>query len=288
MTSALPPRSYLYVPGNAPDKVAKAFDRGADAVMVDLEDAVPVAEKERARRDVAALVESRAAGGPTELWVRVNPGDLGHDDLRALAGLPALTGLALAKADSAETVARSAALLSSLGDERTVLMPMVESAAATLAVTEIARAPRVHQIQIGEVDLASETGISPGPDEVELLAVRTMVVLGSRAAGIHPPVGPVSRITRDAEVLAASTRRLARLGFLGRMCIHPAQIQVVHDVFTPDEAEIEEALEMIRLVEVAEASGTGVILDGDGRLVDAAVLGAARRTLALAERAARA
>lgn len=281
--TAVPPRSYLYVPGNAADKLAKAAGRGADAVMLDLEDAVPLAEKQAARDQAVEFIGGGQAGG-IELWVRVNSGDLGHDDIRALAGLPALSGLALAKADPA-AVTEAAGLLDSLGDDRLVLMPMVESAAALLAVNEIAQAPRVRQIQIGEVDLTSELGLTPGDDEVELLAIRTSVVVASRAAGIDPPVGPVSRITRDPAALEASTQRLARLGFIGRMCIHPAQIEVVHAVFTPSSEDVAQALDVLRLHRDAEARGTGVVLDDAGRLVDAAVLGTARRTLELAARA---
>jgi citrate lyase subunit beta/citryl-CoA lyase len=282
--NAVPPRSYLYVPANAGDKLAKAAGRGADALMLDLEDAVPLAEKQAARDQAVQFIGDRQPGD-LELWVRVNPGELGHDDIRALAGLPALTGLALAKADSAAVVADTGDLLDSLGDDRLVLMPMVESAAALLDVTGIARAPRVRQIQIGEVDLTSELGLTPADDEVELLAIRTSVVVASRAGGIDPPVGPVSRITRDPAALGASTRRLARLGFMGRMCIHVAQIEVVHAVFTPSAEDVAQAHEVARLLRDAEDRGTGVVLDGAGRLVDAAVLGAARRTLDLAARA---
>jgi citrate lyase subunit beta/citryl-CoA lyase len=282
--TAVPPRSYLYVPGNAGDKLAKASGRGADALMLDLEDAVPLAEKQAARDQAVEFIGGQQPDD-IELWVRVNPGELGHDDIRALAGIPALSGLALAKADSAAVVADAAGLLDSLGDDRLMLMPMVESAAALLDVNAIARAPRVRQIQIGEVDLTSELGLAPADDEVELVAIRTSVVVASRAANISPPVGPVSRITRDLAGLEASTRRLARLGFVGRMCIHVAQIEVVHAVFTPSVEDIAQAHEVVQLLHVAEDRGTGVVLDSAGRLVDAAVLGAARRTLELAARA---
>ena len=107
-------------------------------------------------------------------------------------------------------------------------------------------------------------------------------MLASVAAGIDPPVGPVSRITADPAALAVSTRRLRRLGFFGRACIHPAQIPVVHAVYTPTAGEVEPARAVIALLDRAEAHGSGVVLDAEGRMVDAAVLHAARRTLALA------
>ena len=280
------PRSYLYVPGNAADKLAKALGRGADALLLDLEDAVPIAEKERAREEVAAFLEGQPPGGTVELWVRVNPGGLGRDDVRRLAGIPALTGLALAKAD-AVTIVRVATLLEELGDRTSHLMPMIETPAAVLDALAIARAPRVQRIQVGEVDLTGDAGITPGPDEVELVGIRTAVVLASAAAGIVPPLGPVSRITADPEALAESTRRVARLGYVGRACIHPAQIPVVHSVFTPEPGQVEEARETLRLLADAEARGSGVALDAQGRLIDPAVVLGARRVLDLHERAAR-
>ncbi|WP_229052085.1 CoA ester lyase [Aeromicrobium sp. Leaf350] len=281
------PRSYLYVPGNAGSKLAGALGRGADAVIVDLEDAVPLAEKDVARDAVVAWIGTLPADLATEVWVRVNAGPLRDADVAALAGLPGLTGLALAKAESRADVEAVAAQLSAAGDETTRLMPLVESAVAVLGVREIASGPRVHQMQIGEVDLAGDTGITPGEDEVELLSMRTMVVLASVAAGIAPPVGPVSRITADPDALRVSTERVQRLGFVGRACIHPAQVAVVHEVFTPTTDEVDEARTVLRLLEEAEAAGSGVVLDPQGRLVDPAVLAGAQRTLALADRAAR-
>jgi len=280
------PRSYLYVPGNAADKLAKARGRGPEAILVDLEDAVPLVEKDAARKAVVDWLREQPEHGQVELWVRVNPGERGLDDIRALAGAPALTGVALAKADAA-TVRQVVAVLAQLGDQTIRLMPMIETPAALLDVSALAAAPRVERLQLGEVDLTGEAGIVPGADEVELLAIRTAVVLASAMAGIAPPLGAVSRITTDAEALRASTERLARLGFVGRACIHPAQLPVVHAVFTPSAAEVDEARTTLRLLAEAEAHGSGVALDAHGRLVDPAVVRGAERVLALHERAVR-
>lgn len=284
MSAELLPRSYLYVPGNVSAKLAKATTRGSDALILDLEDAVPLAEKDSALETVVAWVSAQPAPGAVELWVRVNPGARRLTDVRALAGLSALRGLILAKVEDAHEVVEIGELLRELGDTSTLLMPMIETPGAVLDAREIARQPRVHQLQVGEIDLAGEAGITPGPDEAELGGIRTMIVLASAAAGINPPVGPVSRITNDVAALAESTARVARQGFMGRACIHPAQVPVVHGVFTPDAAEVEEALSVIDLVEDAELRGTGVVLDPQGRLVDVAVLHAARRVLALHHR----
>lgn len=283
MSGPFPPRSYLYVPGGAADKLAKAPGRGADALIVDLEDAVPLAGKAAARDAVVRWLATR----PTDLpiWVRVNSGPLGETDLRALAGLPALTGVVLAKIQTAAEVAAAADLLAAAGDHDTRLMPMVETAAALLDSTAIASQERVYQLQIGEVDLAGELGLEPGADDAELAPIRSQVVVASAAAGCHPPVGPVSTITADPVALADSTRRLRRQGFAGRACIHPNQLPVVHQTYTPTVAEVHAARAVIALLDQTTAAGSGVVLDEGGRLVDAAVLRSAHRVLALAEQA---
>jgi citrate lyase subunit beta/citryl-CoA lyase len=287
MTATALVRSYLYVPGNAGDKLAKALTRGADALILDLEDAVPLAEKDRARDAVLGWLGWQPADGDVELWVRVNSGALREADVAALAGCEALTGLVLAKAEDADEVGRVAALLTEHGDTTTRLSPLLETGAAILDAPAIARQERVHSRQIGEVDLAGDLGLEPGPDEAELAPARALVVMASAAAGLATPPGPVSPITRDLDAYRESTQRVRRQGFLGRACIHPAQVQVVHEVFNPTEAEVARAREVLELVDRAEARGAGVILDDAGRMIDPAVTRAAHRVLALAERAQR-
>ncbi|WP_111719556.1 CoA ester lyase [Homoserinimonas sp. OAct 916] len=278
------PRSYLYVPGNAPEKLSKALTRGADALILDLEDAVPMTEKDNARSTVVRWLREQPADLATELWVRINPGPLLLTDAGALANIPTLTGLVIAKCEGPGDVSAVADLLTARGDIGTLLMPLIETARAVLAAPAIAEGPRVHQLQIGEVDLGADTGIEPGADEAELGGIRSMIVLASAAAQINPPLGPVSRLTSDPESLLASTERVRRQGFVGRACIHPAQIPVVHDVFTPTEEEIAEAESVLEVFAEAEAEGSGVVLDSAGRLIDLAVLRGARKTLALADR----
>ncbi|GGM45985.1 HpcH/HpaI aldolase/citrate lyase family protein [Dactylosporangium sucinum] len=287
MSAAGLPRSYLYVPGNAPAMLAKALGRGADALILDIEDAVPLQDKDGARAAVVAWLRAQPADLDTELWVRINQAPLRLTDAAALAGIPAVKGLVLAKVESAREVVEVGELLSSLGDHVTRLMPMIETAGSVLEAAAIAAQPRVHQLQVGEVDLTGETGIIPGEDEAELAGIRTMIVLASTAAQINPPVGPVSRITADPAALARSTQRVRRQGFVGRACIHPAQLAVVHEVFTPTETQVTEARSVIEVFAAAEAAGQGVVLDADGRLVDVAVLRSARKTLAMAAKAAR-
>ncbi|WP_327093194.1 aldolase/citrate lyase family protein [Nonomuraea sp. NBC_01738] len=161
------------------------------------------------------------------------------------------------------------------------VMPLLETASALFAARELAAGPRVERLQIGEVDLAADLGVTPGEEGTELLWARSRVVAASAAAGIAPPVGAASVEVRDLAAFRASTVTLARLGFLGRACVHPGQVAVVREVFTPTGDEVGAARALLALLERA---GGGVCLDDAGRLVDEAVLRAARRTLALAGR----
>ncbi len=279
-------RSHLYVPGDRPDVLAKALGRGADALIVDLEDAVAVAAKDAARAAVAEWLGGlpAAADNPVEVWVRVNPGAAALVDVEAVA-LPALAGICLAKAEGADEVAAVAAALDRWEAQRGIaagsigIAPRLESASAVLRAAEIARAPRVRRLQVGEADLKADTGIEPGEDERELLWVRSQVVLASAAAGIDPPVGPVTTNFRDLDALRASTEAVRRLGYRGRACIHPAQIPVVHEVFTPSQEQVDAARTLIAAYEAAVAAGSGVLLGPDGRMVDEAVVRQARRLL---------
>jgi citrate lyase subunit beta/citryl-CoA lyase len=279
------PRSYLYVPGDQPRKLARALDREADAVIVDLEDAVAPAAKPAARAAVAEWVRSRDPGAGVEVWVRINPDEAGHHDALAVVG-PGLTGVVAAKTRSAtdlialDEVLRQAENSAGLTPGQVEVVPLLESAAAVLEASAIARAPRVRRLQLGEADLRADLGLPHGDGEPELLHVRSQVVLVSAACGLEPPVGPVSTDFQDLDRLRASTRSLARLGFVGRACIHPAQVAVINEVFTPTPDELDRARTLVARFERALAAENGVVLDDDGRMVDEAVVRQARRLLA--------
>ncbi|MFJ6466665.1 HpcH/HpaI aldolase/citrate lyase family protein [Streptomyces sp. NPDC091387] len=278
-------RSYLYVPADRPAMLARALERGADAVIVDLEDAVAPDAKDAARQAAADWLARLTPGGPTEVWVRVNPGPTGLADAAAVVA-PALHGLCLAKCESpADVVAvdqvvgeREAAL--GLTPGSVALSPLLESAGAVLAAPALAASPRVAHLQAGEADLRAELGMEPSPDERELLPLRVSLVLACAAARVGPPVGPVSTDYRDTGALRRSTTALRALGYRSRACIHPAQIPVVHEVFTPSEAELDAASELVNRFDAAVRDGHPVIVGADGRMVDEAVVRAARRTLA--------
>ncbi|MEU6537052.1 CoA ester lyase [Streptomyces sp. NPDC047000] len=272
-------RSALYVPGDRPEMLAKALDRGADGIIVDLEDGVAPDAKDQARATAAQWLAGLPAAGRSprpEIWVRINPGPPGLADARAVA-LPQVTGLIVAKTETAGDLAAVASALRAA--PWIALCPLLESAAALLSAPLLARGPRVTRMQLGEADLCADTGIEPGPDGTELLWARSQLVLACAAAGLERPLAPVSTDFRDLGALRASTAALRRLGFGGRACIHPAQLPVVNEVFTPSAAEVERAR---ALVERFEKAGEGVVLDDAGRMVDEAVVRGARRVLAAA------
>lgn len=277
-------RSHLYVPGDRDDLLAKALGRGADALIVDLEDAVAPAAKDAARVTVAAFVaQGRPVGSPA-IWVRLNSGEDALTDLDAVVA-PGLAGVCVAKAENAAEIEAVAARLEVLEAAHGVptgaiaICPLLESANAVLDALAIARAPRVARLQVGEADLSAELGVDLGADERELLWARSQVVLASSAAGIDAPVGPVSTNFRDLEALRRSTESLRRMGYRGRACIHPAQLAVVNEVFTPTPEQVERARALVDRFDAAVAAGAGACADEDGRMIDLAVVRSARRVL---------
>ncbi|WP_282783264.1 CoA ester lyase [Nocardia sp. CC201C] len=266
-------RSALYVPGNRPELFDKAVSGPADVVLLDLEDAVPLRDKEGARAEVAAWLRA-ATPSARRIWVRVNPGEHGLEDIRAVAAA-GVEAVCLAKTESAQQIREVGEVLAAVEPARRPirLCPLLESAAAIYAAREIAAAPRVWHLMIGEADLCAELGIEPGRDGYEMLALRTRIVLASAAADIAAPLAPTSTDFRDLDDLRTSTEALRRLGFRGRTCIHPAQVPVVNEVFTPGPADLDAARALVRRF---EAAAGGVVLDDAGRMVDRAVVRRAR------------
>ena len=284
-------RSTLYVPGDQPDKMAKALGSGADALIFDLEDAVAPTAKLAAREMVCAFLAANRGAAP-KLWVRINQGELGIADAAALithAGSN-VAGLFVPKVD---TVAELSALETTvlLAETNAGLLPgavpfcaLLETAGGVLRAAELAQHPRVERIAIGEADLSSELGVElTAGDERELLFARSMLVLAASAAGINPPIGPVSTNFRDLDAYRAGTVALKRLGFVGRSAIHPAQVPVINEVFTPTESEVIKAARLVELFDAAVAEGRGVCVDDHGKMVDEAVVRAARRTMLRAQ-----
>ena len=275
----LPIRSYLYVPGSDPRRIEKALASEADAVILDLEDAVAPNRKEEARTTVAEVLRSEHE---KPVFVRINAPDsvLAEEDVEAVAGAR-LAGLRLPKTESPESVRRVAQWLDKLGC-KAGLQCLIESALGLELAFEIARAhEKVVGMSLGEADLAADLGVR---GDAGLLYARSRLVAATRAAGLPGPVQSVHTNVRDAEGLRRSTMEGKNMGFVGRSAIHPAQIEVINEVFTPTEEEVAEAKDLLARLEESTGTGTGAFALEDGRFVDEAVVGSARLTLALARR----
>lgn len=265
-------RSLLFAPANHPRRIEKALASEADAAILDLEDAVPEAEKIAARGALAAaaLLPRRA-----RLYVRINALSTYHG-VADLPALPArLDGIVIPKCESAAEIGQVAAHAPTVD-----LLPIIETARGLGAAEEIARAsPRVRRLAFGALDFALDLGLSPGRDEAELASYRAQLVLASRLGDREPPIDSPWTDFRDADGLRDSCLRAKRAGFQGKLCIHPDQIAVVHAAFSPTAEEVAEAKRVVAAAEAAERQGQGAV-QLDGRMIDAPVVTQARRILA--------
>jgi citrate lyase subunit beta/citryl-CoA lyase len=250
-------RSYLYVPGNRPDRFDKACAAGADAVIIDLEDAVPPAEKPAAR---AALATWLSPAQP--VIVRVNAADTEwfEDDLVACDAAGVL-GVVLPKAETIGDGVTSLCRRNGLA-----LLPLIETAAGMAQAAAVAATPCVQRLMFGTIDFQFELDIDGDGDE--LLAFRSQLVLASRLAGIQPPVDGPCMSWEDTDLLTADSRRARRLGFGGKLCIHPKQVAFVSTAFPPSESEVAWAR---RVLDAAKRSG-GAAVAVEGRMVDRPVI----------------
>jgi citrate lyase subunit beta/citryl-CoA lyase len=258
-------RSYLFVPGDRPERFTKALAAGADVVILDLEDAVAAPNKALAREHIARAVAEGAG-----VMVRINSHGSGEfaADLALLKGLR-LRGVMLPKAESPEVVEE----LASVTDAP--IVPLIESALGVWRVLEVARARGVERLAFGSIDFQVDVGCD-GSDQA-LLYARSQIVLASRVAGLQAPVDGVSVALDDAPVISAEAAHSRALGFAGKLCIHPRQVPVVNQVFTPSAEELAWAR---RVVEASEQSG-GAAVSVDGAMVDLPVLIKAQNLLAV-------
>jgi citrate lyase beta subunit len=267
-------RSLLFAPGNEERKLQKALAAGADAVVADLEDAVPAGEKEAARAVARRVLDGAATANLVA--VRVNGVGTAHweADLEAVADLE-LDALVVPKA--------TPDAVGALGPNGPPVVAIVETALGVRQAYETARLPRVAALVLGAVDLGLELGLEPRPDGQEVLYARSQLVVDSAAAGVRSPFDLVHVDTRDHEGLEAEARLARSLGFRGKACIHPAQVEIVNRVFSPTREERERARSVVEAYERALADGRGAVAL-DGEMIDLPVVERARRVLADTER----
>lgn len=281
-------RTLLYVPGNMPSMLQNIPIFQADGVIIDLEDAVPLSEKDAARILVRRFLENYRERNK-EVLVRINPLDSkwGYADLKEV--LPACPdGIRLPKADTPEIVERLDTLLTEfeerLGLEigRFGILPSIESAAGVINAIKIARtSPRIFALAFGAEDYTASLEIERTKTGEELFHARTRVVWAARAAGIQP-IDTIFADAADMEGLRRETELIKTLGFTGKSLVNPRQVEVVHSVFAPKQEEIDNALEVVEAIQRAREMGTGVI-SLRGRMVDAPVVKRAVRVLKTAQ-----
>ena len=275
-------RSLLFVPGDRPDRMEKALGSGADGLILDLEDAVAPSAKPEARRMVAEFL---AAHGGAPLWVRINPIDGPEADRDLTAILHAHPhGIVLPKAEGGASVGELARRLTERGNvSAQILAIATETPAAIFQLGSYGGARRLAGLTWGAEDLPAAIGASTSREEdgrytppYEL--ARSLCLFGAAAAGVAP-IETVYPAFRDLEGLAAYAARGRRDGFVGMMAIHPAQVPVINQAFTPSEAEVAHAR---AVVEAFEASPDAGVLSLDGKMIDRPHLLQAQRTLAAA------
>jgi citrate lyase subunit beta/citryl-CoA lyase len=281
-------RSLLFVPANHPRRVEKALALDADAVILDLEDACPLAEKVATRPVVVeALRKPRRCLG----YVRINAlaTDLGYGDLCAVVQR-GVDGVMLTKVDGPDAIKIADWLMTQLERERGLpprsvdLLPLIETGAGLANAEAIARAsPRVKRMAFGAGDFTLDMGIRWSRDETELLAFRSTLLLASRAAGIEAPIDLAWINTKDAGGFANSLRWGSTLGFQGKLCIHPDHVEPINRAFSPSADDVAKAERIVAEFREAEARGSAAFAI-DGALVDYAIVYQAQRVL---ERAAR-
>jgi len=277
-------RSMMFVPVNVDKFVDSAHKRGADAIILDLEDSILPKDKAQARSLVAAAAPKVARAG-ADVLVRVNrPWRLCLRDLEAVVSRE-VCALMLPKAESADHVRMVAEVLDELEAERglprghTRIVPMIESAAAFFRVHEIAAAhARVVGLNLGAEDFALSVGMVPEAEG--LFYPKQQIVIAARAAGVMP-LGFIGTVAdyKDLEAFRATARRSRRLGFMGASVIHPSQIEILNAEFRPSPAEVDQARKVVRAFEAAAGGNQGAI-EVDGKMVDIPVVERCRATLA--------
>jgi len=288
---AAPPvwRSMLYVPATSEKFIEKAHERGADAIKIDLEDAVALAEKARARTLVRSAAKTVARGG-ADVLVRVNrPLRMAVDDLEASVW-PEVHGLVLPKVESADHIGFLAEIITELEDERDMqrghikLMALIETPRGYSNVRDIAHSSeRLSAIALGQEDFSAEMGMVE-PEGMSLLSYYQTVQVAAREAGILPIgyPGSIAEFT-DLELFKSNALVARKLGFDGGACIHPKQVPILNEAFTPTDEEIDRSERMVAAYDAAMAAGDGAVAF-EGKMIDVPVVARAERILSIRDR----
>ncbi|NEU30631.1 CoA ester lyase [bacterium LRH843] len=278
-------QTMLFAPANDERKAKKALNLPVDAVILDLEDACALDEKENARKDIIELLKLPRS---TKAYVRVNAltTSFFFEDMKCAISAH-VDGIVLPMVETAEDLVITEWLVSTLEKENQIgsvsidLIPIIETAKGVANISNIlARKGRVKRIAFGAGDFTNDTAMNWGKEGNELLYTRSQLVIASRAAEIEPPIDTVYVDLADLEGLEKETKHAKNIGFQGKMLIHPQQINVVQSVFRPDEEEIMNAQRIVAAFEEAEKLGSSSIRVGN-QFVDYPIVYKARKTLEL-------
>ena len=266
--------NFLFVPATRPERFSKAFDSGANAVVLDLEDAVPEEDKESARKAIRAAWPSFTAEQKNRLVIRSNsPGSKFYAADLILAQELSVACILIPKSESHDEINGAALVLPS-----TTIIPMIETALGLENLREIANSNQVIRLALGNLDLQADLGMICDQNETELQTARFQIVLASRLAQIAPPIDGVTPSTDDLERISGDAQRAKRMGFGGKLCIHPKQVSIVKSAFMPTQDELNWAQRVID----ADQTSKGGAVKLDGRMIVRPVVLLAQRTLALA------
>lgn len=264
-------RSFLFVPANRPERFLKATASGADAVILDLEDSVPFESKKDARLAIKSSWQELKKSA-VSLVIRINSPETqwGLEDLDFFQGLDGLNGVMVPKCESSSSLNRVSQNFIGVP-----LLPIIESAAGYLALPEIAKTAYVSRLVVGHIDFLADSGMLCSEDQLELNSLRFQVAMCSRVGGLAPAIDGVTVSVDDVELIRADAERSIRFGFGGKLCIHPKQISIVHEILAPSADQISWANKVIDAMEIS--GGAAVQLDG--KMIDLPVLLQAKRLL---------
>lgn len=266
--------NFLFVPGTRPDRFSKALDSGADAVVLDLEDAVAQQDKEKARQAIREAWSTFTPAQKKRLVVRSNsPGSHFYSEDLILAEELDIACLMIPKSESLDQINGVAQIL-----PNTAIIPMIETAIGLDRLNEIANSEQVIRLALGNLDLQVDLGIVCDAQETELQSARFQIVLASRLAQIAPPIDGVTPSTDDSERITNDAQRAKRMGFGAKLCIHPKQVPLVKAAFMPNTDDITWAMRVIQ----ADKASKGEAVKLDGRMIDRPVVLLAQRILAIA------
>ena len=264
-------RSFLFVPANRPERFAKALASGADAVILDLEDSVPLDGKAEAR-DTLRQAWPQLQQAACAVVIRINSPDTewGQQDLSGLQGLSGLAGIMVPKCEGAQTLQRVAQAFAGVPS-----LPIIESALGYLALREIAQAPQVGRLVVGHIDFLADTGMNVSDDQREIDSLRFEVAMCTRLGKLAPAVDGVTVSVDDEALIRADTERALHFGFGAKLCIHPRQVPVVHATLAPTAAQVEWAHRVLAAMQASKGSAVQL----DGKMVDLPVVLQAQRLL---------